>query len=181
MADQRRDVSCQSAIPPYADPRTVLVSIPIHFTVNQVPVAVPSQTGLGKFLPSFLLVFFLLYMIYQIILAGFNCTLESTNLGWIRASFFLNIPFLLTACIYLIRNCVKKKLPSLFSLWLIISLHSAIFINYVLLMGIYFEVDELKKIKGALRNATVTDPLPCSTNYYENVLMLRYFNIVLFF
>jgi ABC-type sulfate transport system permease component len=108
-------------------------------------------------------------MIYQIVLACYNCSFEDTNLGWIRTSFFLNIPFVLTVCIYIIENIKTKKIPSLTHFRTTVVIYSLLFFLYLVDLGIYFEVDELKMIRKALGNATMRS----STNYYENVYGLK--------
>ncbi len=173
MTNQRQEVSSISPSPPYADPPTILAPNDTHYTIDRVSLAVPSQTGLEKYFPSFLFFIFLFYMIYQIVLACYNCSFEDTNLGWIRASFFLNIPFVLAICIYIIYNIKTKKIPSFTDFRTTVVIYISIFLFYLFDIGIYFEVDELKQIRKTLENATVISFLPCSTNYYENVYGLK--------
>jgi hypothetical protein len=175
MTDQRREVSYISPSPPYADPLTILAPTDTYYTIDRISLPVPStsQTGLEKYVPSFLFFVFFFYMIYQIVLACFNCSFEDTDLGWIRASFFLNIPFVLAVCIYIIHNIKTKKIPSLTHFRTTVFIYSLLLLFYLLDMGINFEVDELKMIRKALGNATVISSLPCSTNYYENVYGLK--------
>ena len=172
MADQRREVSHQSPPPPpYADPLTILA--PHRPIVNQVSPVVPSKSGLGIYFPSFLLFLFVSYMILQIVFACFfNCSLPNTNLGWIRASFFLNIPAVLILCICFIQNHKRKKIYSCNSFLITVLLYSGCFVCYLIIIGIYFEIDELKAIRKVLENTTITS-LPCSTSYYENIFRLK--------
>jgi hypothetical protein len=175
MTDQRREVSYISPSPPYADPLTILAPTDTYYTIDRISLPVPStsQTGLEKYVSSFLFFVFFFYMIYHIVLACFNCSLEDTNLGWIRASFFLNIPFVLAVCIYIIHYIKTKKIPSLTHFRTTIIIYISVFLFYFFEGGIYAEIDELKMIRKTLENATVISSLPCSTNYYENVYGLK--------
>ncbi len=125
------------------------------------------------YLPLFFILIFLLYLLYQIILAGFNCRVEDSNLSWIRASFFLNIPFLLAAIFIIIKKWKKKK-SLLFAEFThsIILLYAIFFIVYWIVLGIWKEIVELQKIGNVLANATNVS-LPCSMNYYEHVYYLE--------
>ena len=180
MADQRQEVSHQSQPPPYADPLSILV--PPNSIVDQVPLVVPPQNGLKKYFPSLLLFIFLFYMITQIVFACFsNCSLPNTNLRWIRASFFLNIPAVLILCIRFIQNYKRRKISSLLDFANTIMLYSIFFGGYLMFYGIVPEVKELMMIQNVLGNTTVISLLPCSTSYYENMFRLKISHLIFAF
>jgi hypothetical protein len=180
MTNQGREYISPSL--PYVDPVRILAPNETYSTIERVSLVVPSQTRFKKYFSSFLFVIFLFYLIIQIILACYNCSFEYTNINWIRASFFLNIPFVFAVCIYIIRNIQTKKILSFTDFEITIMIYSLFFLFYLIGMGIYFEIDQLKQIQKTLGNTTIINFLPCSTNYYENIFRLKisqYFFIII--
>lgn len=103
----------------------------------------------------------------------FSCPLPDSNLGWIRAAFFLNIPWVLILCIYLIRKVRAKEIPPFKDFYMALNIYLSCFAFYLLNVGVYFEVGELNIIQTTLKNATVIDSLPCSVFYYETAFRFR--------
>ena len=168
--------------PPYADPLVILNANNINHPIN--PTLVPRRTRLHYICENFIkfsrllihslpVLVFLLFLIYQITLACYNCGLENSNLGWIRASFFLNIPFVLCVFIYFGVRLKQKKLPSVIHVLAIIVYYMLCSFSYTLILGIYFEIDELKQIRSALDNATAVELLPCPVNHYKHVYGMK--------
>jgi hypothetical protein len=170
MNDKRKDIVYMSvSSSPYADPVTILPSNDI------ISIKSNSLASLIKiYHPLFLIIIFLLYLLYQIILAGFNCRLEESNLSWIRSSFFLNIPFLLVGIFIIVRYWKKEKslLFVKFTHFIILS-YVIFFFLYWISLAINREVDELKKIGNVLKYATNFSVFPCSKNYYNHVYYLK--------
>jgi hypothetical protein len=183
MSNQQREASYESPLEPtpYADPRTILSANGINSSNNQVSAVVPQPTILEKCFASFLFIVFVSYMIFQIILAGFNCPLPDSNLGWIRASFFLNIPYVFFLLIYIIQRIITKKFSSLNDFRNTFLVYISYFTLYELVLGISFEAGELHTIRKILSNATAINMLPCSTAYYENIFRLKISQYCLFF
>ena len=93
---------------------------------------------------SFPILMFLLFSIYQIVLALKNCGIGNNDLGWIRVSFLVNIPFVLGVFIYLGVILIKKKIPSFMDFIFIIIIYVIIYFWYSVLLGNSKEFRELK-------------------------------------
>ena len=114
---------------------------------------------------------------YEIVLAGYNYVLENSNLGWIRASFFLNIPWVLCIFIYIRIMFKKNKLPSIGDFILIILLYVIFFFKYFIFCGCYGEIGELQEIRTVLNNSTAMALLTCSTGHYRRVFGIKIVNL----
>lgn len=174
MTDQR-EVFDQSPLPPppYADPVIVLAPQQIFPTFNGIRPDVSIQRMLERYFSSFLFFIWFFYMIAQIVLACFSCSLPASNLGWIRASFFLNTPCVLIVCIYLYLRLRANGTVSLKDFRNGSALYAGFFTMYLFTLGIFVEIHEFGIIRETLNNATLIDSLPCSAGYYENVIRLK--------
>ena len=128
------------------------------------------------FIPSVFIVVLLLFAIYQIALACYNCRLENTNLSWIRASFFLNLPFVLGVFLYIFKTMMAKKPLSFPDVTSIAKCYTFPFFWYSCCIGLFFETVEATKILRALENATALDLLPCPSRHYRHVLGMKIAN-----
>ncbi|CAF1210652.1 unnamed protein product [Rotaria sordida] len=107
MQNYREEISSLSSTqPPYADFIGILSPPNINSPINTVINPILPKTRLHHvceyfieflhyWLPLYLIFVFLLLAICQIILACHNCPLPNTDINWIRASLFMNIPFVL--------------------------------------------------------------------------------------
>lgn len=173
------------------DPIHALIGYNHSNSTNEASTGLPPQTHFCKFyqyfmellehiLPIFLILIFLLFLVYEVVIACYDCGFEHNNLGWIRASFFINIPFLFGISIH---TAIKLKtrtvvLKDVFSM---IILYMLFVFFYSVSLGFYFEYLELDQIGNALNNVTHVESLPCSVNYYQQIICLKFFNWIFSF
>lgn len=185
MNIERQETNFVYSSPPYADPLVILNRNNTNSPIIQIYLPwIPENNRLYYFCDNFLkyvqilirlfpTLVFLLFSIYQVVLACYNCTLEDSDLGWIRASFFLNIPFISGVFIYIIIIFSSKKMPTFDHFTMMITTYIGIYFHYTYFLGIYGEVDEMKTIHVALKNSTIADMLPCPINHYRRVFGMK--------
>lgn len=121
MNNERKETNSIYSSPPYAD-LFIILNGNNSIVNSQLPL-IKNRSRLhylyGYFLRCvqismriFPIFVFLAFPTYQVVLACYNCRLEDTNLGWIRAAFFLNIPFILGVFIYLILMLSSNQIPT---------------------------------------------------------------------
>ncbi|CAF4951890.1 unnamed protein product, partial [Rotaria sp. Silwood1] len=167
--------------PLYADPIIVLSPPTINSSVNTVGNRNLPKTRLHyiwerfiKFLnyilPSFIIFVLLVFTIYQIVLAGYNCRLPDTDIGWIRAALFMNIPFVLGVLCYIVFLLVQKKSPTYSHIRLMAYSYFYIIIYHAFIDGWFlFSGYQIYEVRKALNNATLLASLPCTESYYRQV------------
>ncbi|CAF3855583.1 unnamed protein product [Rotaria sp. Silwood1] len=167
--------------PLYADPIIVLSPPTINSSVNAVGNQHLPKTRLHyiwerfiKFLnyilPSFIIFVLLVFTIYQIALAGYNCRLPDTNIGWIRAALFMNIPFVLGVLCYIVVLLVQKKSPTYSHIQLMAYNYFYILIYHAYIDRFFFNSGyQMNDVRKALNNATLLASLPCTESYYRQV------------
>ncbi|CAF1286584.1 unnamed protein product [Rotaria sp. Silwood1] len=153
--------------PLYADPIIVLSPPTINSSVNAVGNQHLPKTRLHyiwerfiKFLnyilPSFIIFVLLVFTIYQIALAGYNCRLPDTNIGWIRAALFMNIPFVLGVLCYIVVLLVQKKSPTYSHIQLMAYNYFYILIYHAYIDRFFFNSGyQMNDVRKALNNATL--------------------------
>jgi hypothetical protein len=178
MNVERKEMNLLCSSSPYVDPVVFLDGNNINDSGNSNSHKTRLDYSLDYFkkfvrtlIALFLILVLLLFSTYQIILGCFNCGFGITNLGWIRASFFLNIPFVLSIFIYIVIRIRKKVMPSLSEVFAFVLIYMGFFGFYKYFVGIYGEFNEFLKIEAVLNSGTVVN-FPCPMSYYHQVYVI---------
>jgi hypothetical protein len=184
MDDQNKMVTDMSQPSSYVDPPETLSRDEINQEENVGPNVISRRTRLHycfdklvfDWVLSFVFFLLLIYLIYILVLAYYNCEFDNIKLGWIRASIFLNVPFLLAI---LIDICAMYKqndgLRYLIFVGIVL-IYTFFSVIYTLCIAVSFELTELKEIRTALNNETYLNLLPCSKIYYQQMFVTRIIN-----
>ncbi|CAF1422245.1 unnamed protein product [Adineta ricciae] len=162
--------------PPYADMIGILSPRVYDTSIHHVTHERPSRTSspcfikyCDRLIKIILILGLLLFSIPQIILACFNCPLTYENLGWIRASLFMNVPFVLGIFIFLIRKLIRREWPLYFHI-------VQMAVAYVCVPGWHLFIDlfiftgaEMNDIRVTLQNKKAVMLLSCPERYYQCV------------
>jgi hypothetical protein len=183
MNDQNREDSHLPPLTPDGDPLIVSSGNEINHTINSSPNIIPRRTCLvyypkksvSNLLILVVFILFVIYLIYEIVLACYNCGFEKTNLTWIRASFFLNIPWILFIFIYIltIYNKPIQLHPITILVVHIIPILTLFLHFYFFFIAFTFEKSELHEIQIALNNQSTVRLLPCPRIYYQQVFVIK--------
>lgn len=185
MDDARGEINVIRLSQPYVDPIAVLDG---NYSTKLASSSNHNQTQLNHFdnyylklirilITLILILIFLPYSIYEIVLGCYNCPIETSNLPWIRASFLLNIPLVLTLFIYIFLKLTRKSMINFNDFLLIIIIYISITFSFSIFFAIPFQVDELIQLNDLLYHTVDRHFLICSINHYRQVFGMMIMNL----
>lgn len=122
-----------------------------------------------KLIPVYI---FILFLMFELILACFNCTYEDENFIAIRILLFLSVLFLFGTFIYITGLLVTKEIPDIRDYFMSVFKYSFYLRFYIFVFGSFDLVPEMMTLNKIRNNSSAIDYLPCSINYYETVFVL---------
>ena len=173
--------------PSYADPLNVLneanllveiedeISIPQRIEPNDKEYCLRTYRKIfTKLIPMFV---FILFLIFELILACFNCKYDGNTFSTIRFVLFLSVPFLFGIFIYIMMMLQTRAFPDAlqYSGFILRTLCTILF--YTFLFGCIPMGSDMNKMNNIINNSSIIDDLPCSITYYEVVYILAIINL----
>lgn len=165
---------------PYADPLDILngttaviknhILIPRRIEPNDREYCLQTYKKIfKKLIPIFI---FILFSIFELILACFNCSYEDEKFVAIRVLLFLSALFLLPTFIYIIILFILKEIPDTRN-YLKSTFKCSLCLIFSFFVFSCFElIPEMKTLNKIRNNSSIIDSLPCSINYYDTIFIL---------